>query len=89
MEDSWNFSRLTNSQFIQDPGCKPAVEKKNIQPPPSKQFFTKSLAWSQKNQQEFPSCPIDFNPRTYSVTAAVESKYTHSSYGLNRITTTE
>ena len=40
--------------------------KGDIQPLPSKQFFTKSLAWS-KNQLEFPSCLIDFNPRTYFV----------------------
>ena len=37
----------SHSRFIQDPGCKPAVEKEYIEPPPSTQFFTKSLAWSE------------------------------------------
>ena len=29
---AWNFSRLTDSPFIQDPGCKPAVEKETYSP---------------------------------------------------------
>ena len=37
----------SHSRFIQDPGCKPAVEKEYIEPPPSKQVFTESLAWSE------------------------------------------
>ena len=35
--------------------------------PPSKQFFTIKVFGLVRNQNEFPTCRIDFNPRTYFV----------------------
>ena len=37
----------SNSRFIQDPGCKPEVENETWSRRLSKQFLTKSLAWSE------------------------------------------
>ena len=37
----------SQSRFIQDPGCKPVVDKETWSPPPSKQFLTKSMVWSE------------------------------------------
>ena len=41
--------------------------KGDIQPPPSTQVFTKSLAWSEISMNFHLSCQIDFNPKTYFV----------------------
>ena len=46
-KSSRNFSPLTDSRFIQDPGCKLAVEKETQ--PPSAQVFTTSLWPGQKS----------------------------------------
>ena len=39
---AWNFSRHTDSRFIQDPGCKLAAKKETYSSLPHK-----SLAWSE------------------------------------------
>ena len=49
-------------RFIQDPGCKPAVEKGHTSPAFKTTFYY--VFGLVRNQHEFPSRRIDFNHRT-------------------------